>query len=155
MKYLLIIFAFACCLRGANSTHLELAQNLEHAVQLTASGRIVDGLAEMTAQGAGSRAPKDAAEQSRKFKDPLEEMRALGSSKCVIRVSILFFGDGFFRLRVLDRRLSGAILWTFVGERDGDRWVMSSMSMTGSVEMSEILKELDAADYSKDEHKEP
>lgn len=153
MKYLLIILASVCWLRGANSTHLELAQNLEHAVELTASGRIADGLSEMAAQGVGSRPPKEAAEQSRKFKEGLEEMRSLGAPRCVVRVSLVFFGDGFCRLRVLDRRASGAILWTFVGERDGDRWMMSSMSMTGSGEMAEIIKEFDAADYTKDEHK--
>ncbi|MFT3867618.1 MAG: hypothetical protein QM715_03865 [Nibricoccus sp.] len=155
MRYLLIFIGSICGLYAANTTCSELATNLEHGVQTIASGRIDDGLTEISAQGVPSRSPKERAENNQKFRDALKQMSGFGAARRVVRFSTLYIGEGYCRIRVLDRRNAGAILWTFFCERDGDSWFMCSVTMTANSEFGNLMKELDAADYAKEEQKTP
>lgn len=76
-----------------------------------AAGSVHDGFDQMIAQGAGNRAERKD-ELNQKFKSTLEEARQLRSARRIILVSGLSFGEGLYRLRLLDRRSSGALLWT-------------------------------------------
>ena len=155
MKYLIILLSLSCGLYAGSSTCLDLAANLERGVQTIASGRIDDGLMEISEEGVGSESPKQKAERNKKFSDLLKRLGDFGATRRVVRVSLLYIGEGYCRLRVLDRRNNGAVLWTFFCERDGDRWYLTSVAATANGDFSTLMKELDAADYSKEEQKAP
>jgi hypothetical protein len=100
--------------------------------------------------------PKERAERSQKFKDSLRQLSDFGAARRVTRISLLYMGEDCCRLRVLDRRNAGAVLWTFFGERDGDSWYVNSISMSANGDLGELMKEsLDAADYAREEQKQP
>jgi hypothetical protein len=155
MKYILLLFITLNAALASSDTQFALADALEGGARAIASGGINDGIDQIFAQCASRRLPKEMAEEKSKFRTTLEEARRLGTARRVTRVSLLSFGEGFCRLRILDRRGGGAILWTFICEKDDEKWVMTSARLNAGEEIGALVQELDAADFTREEPKQP
>ena len=136
---------------GAPKTHDELRESLQSGVRTIASGQVEQGVNELVTNAIGSwSSPKERAEKVSSLRDPLQQVReALGSPKRVIHISTVFASEDYARVRILDRRAGGGILWTFLCEKTDDEWGVFSWSLTANEELNVLFKELDAADYTK------
>ncbi|HTQ30807.1 MAG TPA: hypothetical protein VMI53_06315 [Opitutaceae bacterium] len=149
------IFIFSSAF-AASATPRELIDKLERAVKIFASGDVDDGYGAMMAEANYSKSPKERAADLDDWRSKFAELRDLGPSHMVNRVSLVFLGDSYFRVRFIDQRENGgALLWTFICEKDKDEWSLNTVNFIGNSDFSEVFKALDAADFSKELPKEP
>ena len=150
-KIYLLALILTSPLWGAPKTHEELRESLQSGVRTIATGQIEQGINEIISNAIGSwSSPKERAEKVSSLRDPLQQIReSLGSPKRVTHISTVFASEDYARIRILDRREGGGVLWTFLCEKTGDEWGVFSWSLTGNEELNVLFKEMDAADYTK------
>ncbi|MBI3191456.1 MAG: hypothetical protein HYZ36_02240, partial [Pedosphaera parvula] len=97
-----------------------------------------------------SRSPMDptkAMEQASKMQEDFRKVDPLGETDGVEQVSLRYVGDSFLRIRIVDKRAKGVILWTFIGYRFKEEWHCVSRSYHANSDLAELMREtLDPAD---------
>jgi len=84
-----------------------------------------------------------------------DKIRQLGATRQTDRVSLVFLGAVYFRVRFVDRKKKGAVLWTFIGERFQDERYLSGLNFSANSDLLVLMKELNTADCSQEGPKEP
>ncbi len=139
---------------AADATYQDLINKLEHAVKTMATGDVADGFG--TLEEGGNKPPKERAADLDKVRSSLAELKdSLGASRRINRISLVFLGDSYLRVRFMDRRETGGIIWTFFCEKNRDEWDLCSSQFSGNSDLIDLARDtLDAADYTKEPPKE-
>jgi len=145
--YIMLCLIASTSWMSARETSDQLAAALEHAVSLAASGDLAGCARAINAEAKSQKPIKEVSAQADNLKQVYLKLTGLGESDGVERLSMRFLGDSYFRLRVVDKRAEGAILWTFIGYRFHEQWFCKGMNMNGGDDLMAIMKQkLDAAD---------
>jgi len=125
----------------------ELVTALEQAVSKAAHGDVAGAVRAINAEARSPKSLKEVAAQEDNFKAAFQKMAGLGESDGVELLSLRYTGDSFLRLRVVDKRAEGVVLWTFVGYKFKGEWSCKGMTFNGGEDLMQIMhQELDAAD---------
>jgi hypothetical protein len=152
MKYSLAFVALAAAVlfseaASASDTPDELAQILERAGEKASAGDFNEAIRITNSAAVSPKNPTEVMEQASKIQEIYRGLERLGQSDGIERVSMRFVGDSFFRLRVVEKRSDGVILWTFVGYKFRDQWFCKGIHLAGNSDLLELMREqLDAAD---------
>jgi hypothetical protein len=145
----LVLVILVACVRvyaGRESAE-ELAAALEAAVVRASVGDAAGAARMINAETRLKKLPALSA-QAEQLKDAYRKLANLGESDGVERVSLKFLGESLFRLRAVDKRPEGLVLWTFIGYRLKGEWHCKGFSFKGSEDVSDFVAEaFDPADF--------
>lgn len=148
---LLLVSAVTSPGRAAAETPEDLAAVLEAAVEKARAGDYNEAVRITNAAAVQPADPRKAMDKAAKIQEIYASLERLGPSDEVERVSMRFVGESFLRLRVVDKREHGVVLWTFIGYRFKGRWFCEGIHISGNSDLMELMrKELDAADARLD-----
>jgi hypothetical protein len=97
--------------------------------------------------------PKDGLEATDRIKDLFAKIRegGIGPVLQTNRISVVYFGDAFCRVRYLNVHDKGYLLWTFYGERLADSWYAVALSISANSDFEDLATEkLYPSDASKE-----
>ena len=135
----------------AADTPEDLIQIMEEAVARARAGDFNESVRITNAAATNPMAPQAAMDQATKIQEVYRSLERLGDVDGIERVSLRFVGESFFRLRVVDKREEGVVLWTFIGYRFKGRWYCEGLHISGNSDLMELMrKELDPADAAPD-----
>lgn len=145
---LVIVLALGwSCAFAARDNADDLVSELEKAVVDASQGDIAAAVRRLNAEARTPKGPKEVGAQTDNFRNLYAKLAGLGEPDEVERLSLRYSGDSFFRLRVIDKRAEGVILWTFVGYKYKGSWACKGVSFNGGDDLMQIMRqELDAAD---------
>jgi hypothetical protein len=143
-----MFLVFSCtAVFAARDSAEDLVSALEKAVSQASHGDIAGTVRAMNAEARTPKGPKEVAAQIENFKEAYQKIAGLGEADEVERLSLRYTGDSFFRLRIVDKRAEGAILWTFIGYKFKGLWSCKGVTFNGGEDLMQIMRqELDAAD---------
>ena len=149
-KHIMFALLFASVVPVTFASHgrpEELVSALEQAVSKAARGDVAGAVRAINAEARSPKPLKEVVAQEDNFKAAFQKMAGLGESDGVELLSLRYTGDSFLRLRVVDKRAEGVVLWTFVGYKFKGEWSCKGMAFNGGEDLMQIMRqELDAAD---------
>jgi hypothetical protein len=145
---LAVLTLVLCCgARARQETSEQLAAVLEDSVRLAAQGDVAGAVRKMAAESSKPRDLKQINSQIDGFKQMYSKLSPLGELDSVERLSLVFAGESFFRLRVVEKRTDGVVLWTFIGYRLKAGWYYAGLNTSGTSDLLEGMRQyLDPAD---------
>jgi len=152
MRYHLVLvsLALAALLPSslfATSSADELADVLQVAVEKAQLGDCHEAMRIINSVLRSPMDPTKAMEHSSKMQEDFRKLDRLGETDGVERVSLRYVGDSFLRLRIVDKRAKGVVLWTFIGYRFKGEWHCVSRSYHANSDLAVLMREsLDPAD---------
>ncbi|ATC63182.1 hypothetical protein CMV30_03985 [Nibricoccus aquaticus] len=150
MKILPAIIFWICtaCASYAGHEKIEdLADSLEKAVVFASKGDFASAARAINAETRSPQSPKEVIERTDYLKHLYDQIAVLGEKDEVERLSLRLAGISFARLKVIDKRAEGAVIWTFIGYRYRGQWYCKNLSVAGSEDFLKLMREeLDAAD---------
>jgi hypothetical protein len=133
-------------LSAGHEQAVDLVAALESAVSTAAGGNIAAAVHSINAESSKPKDLKDINAQIGELKAAYQKLDGLGKLDGTERLSLVYTGESFFRLRVVEKREEGAVLWTFVGCKLRGTWYCKGMNFAANGDLLELMKNLDAAD---------
>jgi hypothetical protein len=131
----------------AGRDHAEdLVTALEGAVSSAARGDAASCVRTIDAEASKPKNLKEVTAQVDQLKSLYQKVAPLGELDAVERLSLVYTGDSFFRVRFVEKRTEGVVLWTFIGYRLRSQWYCKEMQIRANGDLVELMKELDSAD---------
>jgi len=144
---ILSLLAFAWTAHAGQESAKDLVTVFEEAVGIAAHGDIGRAMQQLNTQARSPKSPKEVGAQTEAFRNAYAKISSLGELDQVERVSLVFTGESFFRLRVAEKRAEGVILWTLIGYRFKGTWYCKGVNFNGSDDLMQLMHDqLDAAD---------
>ena len=152
MRYHVVFIAVAIATLApgflfATSSAEELVEVLQDAVEKAQVGDYYESIRIINSVSRSPTDPTKALEQASKMQEDFRDVDQLGETDGVEQVSLRYVGDSFLRLRIVDKRAKGVILWTFIGYRFKGEWHCVSRGYHANSNLAKIMREsLDPAD---------
>ena len=145
--FILGMFACASIARAGHAQASELVSVFEAAVNTAAHGDLSRAMHQLNVEAQSPKSLNELNAQTDQIRQTYDKLAQLGELDRVERVSLVFTGESFFRLRLAEKRADGVILWTLVGYRFKGQWYSKGINITGSTDLLSLLHDnLDPAD---------
>lgn len=143
------LIAFPCTCEAGRASAEDLANALQAAVERAAAGDVNEAMRAIHAETLVPKDPREVMTSAEELREAYRTIEGYGERDGVERISLRFTGESFFRLRVVEKRANGVVVWTFLAYRFKGEWYCKAMKYVGSDDFGKIMREsLDPADVN-------
>lgn len=150
MKRILLLIGFSLSIVNVRAGHeraADLVSVMEESVTTAARGELGAAFRQLNSEAHTPKSLKEVNAQAENFKTAYQKVAQLGELDTVERVSLVYTGESFFRLRLAEKHAEGVILWTLLGYRFKGMWYCKGINFNGSDDLLSLMRqELDPAD---------
>ncbi len=145
-----VILIAACAAHAASDSADSLAAEIETGLAAATTGNVEDGFSVIYRHERTPLSPKERGEAVKGARTMLAEATdQFGPSESFYRLNFIPFGPDYYRLRLLDRRPKGLILYTLILERRTDGWLIARYFAAVLEHSTTLWSDLDSHDLEK------
>jgi hypothetical protein len=124
-----------------------LADEMGKVVRISADGDYRSALVQLNTLSNAPKNPKELLAWIDSMKEDMNKVSQLGTLDTVEPLSTVGYGTSLARIRFIEKRQKGAVIWTFIGYKFQDLWYMKSLVILGKDDFAELVSQgLDSAD---------
>ena len=145
--FTLVILALFPSVSTASESWDDLLGVIENGIGSGAKGDYSAAFAELSRVSLWPKSPKERLLMIEANRAQFDSIQKFGSSDQIVRLSTVHYGKSYCRIRYMDQRAKGGVLWTFICYRKSDEaWYLVSIDIKANEDLAELFSALDSAD---------